>query len=72
MDKYLKQFKTLNIISQSDLSYGNNDYDIEFIRDWKDLFDIIEREGINKYKGYDLISINFENKSKEINILFER
>jgi hypothetical protein len=70
MDKYLKQFKTLNIISQSDLSYGNNDYDIEFIGGLKDLFDIVEREGINKYKGYDLTSIKFENK--EINVLFER
>ena len=70
MDKYLKQFKTLNIISLSDLSYGNNDYDIEFIGDLKDLFDIIEREGINKYKGYDLTSIKFENK--EINVLFGR
>ena len=70
MDKYLKQLKTLNIISQSDLSYGNNDYDIEFIRDLKDLFDIIEREGINKHKGYDLTNIKFENK--EINVLFER
>jgi hypothetical protein len=71
MDKYLKKFKTFTIITSSDLSYGEEDYDIDLIQNYQDLFSIIDKYAM-KYNSYELKNIEFNIENETIYAKFER